>query len=285
MGKIALFLLKNMAYSIKNNLIFVSKEDFNIEHTLCCGQIFSFKKVDEHYVVYSLCHKAELYEENDIIKIVCDDVKYFENFFDLKTDYSKIKQDLNKYPIMKKPIEFGYGIRILKNNKFEALISFIISANNNIKRIQKIIEDLKCKYGEEREAFYAFPTRKELLKATEKDFLELGTGYRAKYLYKVLRQIDENLLEEWDLLDTPKLREKLISLAGVGPKVADCIMLFGYYRQDVFPVDTWIAQMYNEYFDEKEKNRIKIRQNLVKKFGNLSGYAQQYLFYYQRSGE
>lgn len=274
-----------MAYSVKNNTVFVSKEDFNIKHTLCCGQIFSYKKTENSYVVYSLCHKAELYEENDCIKIVCDDVKYFENFFDLKTDYSKIKQDLNKYPIMKKPIEFGYGIRILKNDKFEALISFIISANNNIKRIQKIIEELKCKYGEKREDFYAFPTRKELLNATEKDFLELSTGYRAKYLYKVLRQVDENTLEEWALLDTPNLREKLISLAGVGPKVADCIMLFGYYRQDVFPVDTWIAQMYNEYFDEKEKNRIKIRQNLVKKFGNLSGYAQQYLFYYQRSGE
>jgi N-glycosylase/DNA lyase len=132
--------------------------------------------------------------------------------------------------------------------------------------------------------YYSFPTREQLLSLTEEDFSKIGAGYRAKYLYNVLRQVDEKMLKEWDALDTASLRNKLISLSGVGPKVADCILLFGYYRQDVFPVDTWIEQMYNEYIDDKLHDRNKIRNDLVKMFGNLSGYAQQYLFYYQRSG-
>ena len=112
--------------------------------------------------------------------------------------------------------------------------------------------------------------------------------YRADYLYKVVRQIDDNTLNDWQKLDTKDLRNKLISLSGVGPKVADCVLLFGYGRQDVFPVDTWIEQMYVKFYCSNSQivpNREKIRENLVKEFGNLSGYAQQYLFYSMRSRE
>ena len=114
------------------------------------------------------------------------------------------------------------------------------------------------------------------------DFYGLGLGYRAPQLYKALRQIDENLILQWQALPTPQLRKNLISLSGVGPKVADCILLFGYGRKDVFPVDTWINKMYNTYYSPLN-NRQKIANNLINIFGNLSGYAQQYLFYYQRS--
>ena len=135
------------------------------------------------------------------------------------------------------------------------------------------------------QGYYAFPTKNQLMELSEKDFLDLGAGYRAKYLFNVVRQVDEKELESWDMLSTKELRSKLIGLSGVGPKVADCIMLFGYNRQDVFPVDTWIEQMYNEFIDPNEHNRNKIREKLIEMFGNLSGYAQQYLFYYQRSGK
>lgn len=272
-----------MIYKKFKDKIVVSKEDFNIEHILYCGQIFSFEKIDERmFLVFSGREKARVVEHYDNYEIITDNTEYFENFFDLKTDYSFIKRKLTSFDIMKKPIEFGYGIRILKNNLFEMVISFIISANNNIKRIQKIINLIKEACGEKEKLF---PTREKLMKLTEADFLKLGCGYRAKYLYKVLRQIDEKKLEEYKKLDTEQLRKKLIELAGVGPKVADCILLFGYARQDVFPVDTWIAQMYNKYFDKNEDNRIVIRNKLVEMFKDLSGYAQQYLFYYQRSGD
>lgn len=114
------------------------------------------------------------------------------------------------------------------------------------------------------------------------DLYAVGLGYRAPQLYKALRQVDEATLAEWQNLDSVSLRAKLISLSGIGPKVADCILLFGYGRGDVFPVDTWMNKMYNLYF-EPLSDRKKIAQNLVDMFGDLAGYAQQYLFYYQRS--
>ncbi|MBR1984687.1 MAG: 8-oxoguanine DNA glycosylase, partial [Clostridia bacterium] len=115
----------------------------------------------------------------------------------------------------------------------------------------------------------------------EKFFVEIGTGYRAKYLVKIINELKDIDFSDLKLMDTIKLKNKLISLSGVGPKVADCIMLFCLEKKDVFPVDTWIEKVYNDYF-EKENNRIRIREILIDKFGGLSGYAQQYLFYYKR---
>ena len=240
------------------------------------------------YIVFSADKKAKVTETSlgYIIKTNAPD--YFENYFDLKTDYGKIKETLSKFPILKKPIDFGKGIRILKQNLFETLISFIVSANNNIKRIQMILERLREKLGSKVGDFYAFPTREQLKGASVEFFKEIGAGYRADYLYKVVRQIEDNTLNDWQKLDTKDLRNKLISLSGVGPKVADCVLLFGYGRQDVFPVDTWIEKMYVKFYCSNSQivpNREKIRENLVKEFGNLSGYAQQYLFYSMRSRE
>jgi len=268
-----------MKYTIKNKeIIILGKEDFNVRHILDCGQIFAYND----NVVYSGNERAIINETDDGFVIKTTNSEYFENFFDLKTDYSKIKRELMQKDLLKEPIKYGYGIRILKNNLFETLISFIISANNNIKRIKLILSRLREKLGEKTGDYFAFPSYEKLLTVDENFFKEIGCGYRAPYLYKVLRQINPQILEEWKSLNTPELRAKLISLAGIGPKVADCILLFGYSKMDVFPVDTWIHQMYNKYYN-KEDNRIKIRNNLVNEFEMLSGYAQQYLFYYQRS--
>ena len=204
------------------------------------------------------------------------------DYFDLATDYNAIKDDLIKYDIMKKPIEFGGGIRILNQDLFETLISFVISANNNIKRIKMILNRIRQALGERTtDDVWSFPSYEKLKAQTEDFFAGCGAGYRAKYLVKVLSQITPQVLQKWKGLDSASLRNKLISLAGIGPKVADCILLFGYHRGDSFPIDTWMAQMYNQYFD-KTDNREFMRKDLVDKFGALSGYAQQYLFYYTR---
>lgn len=266
----------------KNFLKIFGKDDFNAEHILECGQIFSYKKIENGFLVLSADKKCEIVETDDGFLIKTTAPTYFENFFDLKTDYGGIKKKLEKFDIMKEPIKFGYGIRILKQNLFETLISFIVSANNNIKRIQMILNRMREKFGTKISDFYAFPTQTQLLSATEDDFTQMGAGYRAKYLFKVVRQVDEKILDDWKNLPTKELRNKLISLAGVGPKVADCVLLFGYGRGDVFPVDTWIAKMYNKYYVKLE-NREQIRQNLTEQFGELSGYAQQYLFYFMRA--
>lgn len=273
-----------MRYTIeKNKIEIVGKGDFNPEHILECGQVFSFKKNEEgEYEVLSADKKAVITETDEGFVIKTKDTAYFEEYFDLKTDYSSIKKRLGKYKILEKPIEYGYGIRILKQNLFETLISFIVSANNNIKRIKMILNRIREKYGKDMGVFHAFPTREELLGATVQDFEELGAGYRAKYIYGVVRQVDEKTLESWRGLQTSQLRANLISLMGVGPKVADCVLLFGYGKKDVFPVDTWIAQMYNKYYDNLQ-NREKIRANLLSEFGDFSGYAQQYLFFFMRA--
>ena len=273
-----------MKYQILSDEIRVySKDQFNIEHILECGQTFCFEKQDDFYVAFPQNKIAKIHDNGEFYSILTSDVDYFKNWFDLDNDYSKIKSKLSKFEIMKNPIEFGYGIRILNQDKFETIISFIISANNNIKRISLILNRLRRLLGEKiDENYYSFPSLDKMLTKDEHFYKEIGAGYRAKYLEKVCKQLSQVDLHEWGKLDTKSLRNKLISLAGVGPKVADCILLFGFGRQDVFPVDTWIHQMYNKYYDNCQ-NRNLIREDLVKEFGKMSGYAQQYLFYFQRS--
>lgn len=273
------------------NIEIFGKEDFSPSHILECGQIFSYKKLEDCWQVFSGDKMAKIYEKESGFVIETDDVQYFEKFFDLKTDYGALKKQLGKFEILAEPIKFGYGIRILKQNLFETLISFIVSANNNIKRIQMILGRMREKLGTNMGEYHAFPTREQLLMADEKFFTDIGAGYRDKYLFKVLRQVDEETLEKWRDLPTKELRSKLIALAGVGPKVADCVLLFGYGRTDVFPVDTWIEKMYHKFYDKfhlkdaKTLTREQIRKNLTEEFENLSGFAQQYLFFFMRSGE
>ena len=273
-----------MKYEITNEGIKIyDKTQFNIAHILECGQVFCFEKIGDKYISYPQNHYAEIEENKDFYLIKTKNTGFFVDYFDLKVNYSQIKDKLRLFEIMKKPIEFGGGIRILNQDVFEVLISFIISANNNIKRIQMILNRIREKLGEKiAENVYSFPSYEKLKMQDESFFASCGAGYRAKYLVKVLTQITPEVLEEWKNLDAYKLRNKLISLAGVGPKVADCVLLFAYHKGESFPVDTWIAQMYNQYFGKCD-NREFMRKNLVERFGSLSGYAQQYLFYYTRS--
>lgn len=275
-----------MKYKFGKDFIKVySKNEFNPQHILDCGQVFCCQKEGEIFFVFPEDKFAKIHEESDCYVIKTKDPQYFIKWFDLEENYEKLKQQLDKFEIMKKPLKFGYGIRILKQDLFETLISFIISANNNIKRISMILNNLRLNLGEKiDENIYTFPTYEKLKSCDEDFFKKMGAGYRATYLVKVLQQITPEKLEEYRFLPTKELRNKLIELSGVGPKVADCILLFGYNRNDVFPVDTWIAQMHNQYFTPIE-NREKMRENLVNIFGNLSGLAQQYLFYYQRFQE
>lgn len=272
-----------MKYKICDNKIIIADESqFCPQHIFECGQVFSYIKHNEdHYTVLSKDKIATLYKQDDCWVIESHSPEYFENYFDLTRDYTKIKNQLQDSSFLTNAIDYGYGIRILKQDLLETLVSFVISANNNIKRIQKSLFYIREKLGERLGEYYAFPTLEKLKSVSVDFFVGAGTGYRASQLVKLFNQLDENILAEKAYLSTQDLRNWLISLSGVGGKVADCILLFGYARTDVFPVDTWIEQMYNEFF-EKENNRVKIRDNLVAKYGGMSGFAQQYLFYYKR---
>lgn len=275
-----------MKYEIKNSKITIyGKEDFNATHILECGQIFRYKRhEDGSYILFSDNKCATIKETETGYEILTNDTQYFENFFDLKNDYALIKSSLqNQSDTMKLATNFGYGIRILNQPVFEMIISFIISANNNIKRIQSLVEKLSTKCGTDMGDFHAFPTPQQLAMLSIDDLKQMGMGFRAKYIFETTKKLQNINLEDFRNKNTKELLEYLSTLSGVGPKVADCIALFAYHKMDCFPVDTWVEKIYNSYFStEKETNRVKIRENLVSTFGNLSGYAQQYLFYYKR---
>lgn len=270
-----------MKYEIFENKIVLDKlEDFDIAQILECGQIFRFFKDDcGNYTVYFKDNYAFIYEDNDKIVIETNNVSDCIEFFDFSRDYSKIKKELSVHEVLVNPIENGKGIRILKGDAEEIIFSFIISANNNIKRIQKIIEKLS-EIGEDKGEYRAFPKAEAILNASDEFMASLHAGYRTAYLKKTAEILVNTDLKEKAKLSTPELKKWLLSLSGVGPKVASCILLFGFNRFDTFPVDTWIEKVYKNHFYCGEKSRVEIEKYFIELFGeNNAGIVQQYLFY------
>ena len=273
-----------MEYKVKDNKIELNKhEDFEISQILECGQIFRFRKLENGaYVVYFKDNYAKVFERDDKVIIeTCDTAKAIE-FFDLDKDYSKVKNELSKFDLLKEPIQYGHGIRILKGDPEEIIFSFIISANNNIKRIQKIIGKL-VEIGENKGEYNAFPKAHDIVNASDEFISSLHAGYRAPYLKKTAKMLLDVDLNEIAMLDTPELKKWLMTLSGVGPKVASCILLFGFNRFDTFPVDTWIEKVYRNHFFVGEKTRPEIEKYFINLFGKeYAGIVQQYLFYAER---
>ena len=225
--------------------------------------------------------------DGDLEEIVID-------YFDLNTNYSEIKKNLSTIDeYLKESIEFGDGIRILNQDLWECIISFIISANNNIPRIKKIIDRISSSYGKKvtfnNKVYYLFPTVEELSKASVEDLRGMGLGFRDKRVFNTTKIISENCalianLEKSN--DSGYIEEELLKLDGVGEKVAACIMLFSLKRYDVFPIDVWVRRVMNDLYihnDEEEKvSKKQIKKLAEEKFLELPGLAQQYLFYWKR---
>ena len=261
----------------------IEVDSFDVKQTLECGQIFRYKVQDFGYTVYSLNQKADIYCQNDTIKIFTKDKKYFMNYFDFSTNYDRIKSSLSVYPMLKSAINYGSGIRILRSDPLEMIIEFIISQNNNIPRIKNIIERICESFGENMGDYYAFPTLENLKNIPLEFFKEINCGYRDTYLYESIAMINESVdLDKINSLSTDDARRELMKLKGVGRKVADCILLFGYHKTDVFPTDTWVVQAYNKIYNTNCRDAIAISKHFVEKFKDLSGYAQQYLYYQMR---
>ena len=211
---------------------------------------------------------------------------FWYDYFDLGRDYGKIKKELigrDGSGVMEKAVAYGGGIRILRQDIFETLISFIVSQNNNIPRIRKCIEALCSRYGEYiGEAFgrewHAFPEPEVLAAASEEDLAALRLGYRAGYI----KAAAERYVSDRDCGCLPQTREDILSYRGVGPKVANCIMLFGLRDVGAFPVDTWVKHIMNDMYGFDENDMRGMERFARDKFGELAGYAQQYLFYYYR---
>lgn len=269
----------------ENKIVIDEPKDFDVIQTLNCGQIFRFVIDGNSAKVYSMDKYAHITWDVKRVVICTDNVEYFYNFFDLDRDYSQIKDKLRKDDFLKSAVDYGSGIRIINNDVYEIIISFIISANNNIKRIKNSIEYLCQHFGKHLGNYFAFPTLNELKKVTIQQFKQAGLGYRAEQMFDTVQKLTDKDIESLKSRNKEQQFKFLLSLKGVGEKVANCIMLFGLGVKDVFPVDTWINKVYNDLTNTNTTDRKKITQELIARYKDLSGYAQQYFFYYYRDNK
>ncbi len=282
-------------YEKENSVVIEGALDFDPKHIFECGQCFRWKAEDDgSYTGVAKGRVINVSREGNTVYLkntnLEDFNKIWKSYFDLETDYSKIKNELKSMDeYLEKATEFGWGIRILRQDPWEMLISFIISSNNRIPMIQKAISNLSREYGTYIGKFngvdyYDFPTPEQLSKGSIADIRACSTGFRDKYIKATTeRVISENEdVYNYENLGTENCRKKLMEFNGVGPKVCDCIALFGMQKYDTFPVDVWVKRVMQEFYVEDDMSLPKIRKYAIDKFEDLSGFAQQYLFYYAR---
>ena len=283
---------------VENGIILEGLEDFEPAHVFDCGQCFRWlRQEDGSYTGVAMGRVINVSKEGDSIHIDNTSLEDFENiwyeYFDLCRDYGALKKKLAKMDEnLKKAVEFGPGIRILKQDGWEMLISFIISSNNRIPMIQRAINNISERYGRKigtyrGKDYYAFPSPEELSRASIEDLRECKTGFRDKYIYYTTRAVlDENIdLKALVDIDHDSCHKELLKFKGVGAKVADCIALFGMRKYQSFPVDVWVKRVMQEFYGAEDMSLPKMRQFGMDLFGQDAGFAQQYLFYYVRELE
>lgn len=294
---------KNVKYE-DGKVILEGVKNFNIKQVVECGQCFRWEKVKElDYIGVAFGKVIEVFQEDDTVTILNTNEEDFKNiwfdYFDLDRDYSIVKEKLSDDEILSKSVEYGYGIRILNQDYFELLISFIISARNSIPSIMKTIKKISEKWGNPIEykgnMYYTFPTPEELKDASLEEIQETGASFRSKYIIDTIANVNKAInnpeeYKEFDLdyiasLDADECHKALQNFKGVGAKVADCIMLFSMAKTSAFPVDVWVKRAMMYFYNAEEGSLNKIRIFARNKFGSLAGFAQQYLFYYARENK
>lgn len=266
--------------SLKNGIILKQTENFDLDQTFDCGQCFRFEKINNVFEGISKNYSVKLIQNNDEITFFStnqDDFEnYWYNYFDLSTDYALIGEKLSLlHPILKEAYTNCSGIRILRQEPWETLCSFIISQNNNIPRIKKIISSLCCLYGEKTKDGFLFPKVENISSLNISKLEPIRSGFRAKYILDAAQkvasgEIDFNQIEKTDYLEAKNI---LMKIHGVGPKVADCVLLYGFHKLEAFPMDVWMKKIMNRFFKDKSPEF----------FGEFAGVAQQYLYHYTRS--
>ena len=274
--------------SINNEIVKVQIRDFLPRHTFDCGQCFRWElQEDGSYTGIANRQAVRISMVEDTVEIEgitqTDYEDFWKRYLDFDRDYSKIKKTVSINDTMIKSVEFGNGIRILRQDFFETLISFIISQRSSIPKIKSCVEKLCSLYGDEihfkGKVFYTFPTAQKIASLSEEEIRSLGVGYRAPYILKAAQAVvnGEINAEELEAMDTASARQKLLSLYGVGDKVCDCVLLFSLGKYDLFPADVWIKRVMEEEFRSKDAKKLGESQ-----FGLYSGFAQQYLFYWRK---
>ena len=264
---------------------------FNLKYTLECGQCFRWTREDEYYIGIIKDRVIKIRQQDNYLYIISNEEEKLEEsvkeYFELSKDYESIEKRISKVDeYVKKAVSNTSGLRHLKQDLFETIISYIISANNNIPRISKSVNEISKRYGKKiifnEKEYYLFPTPEELKDVTIEEYRECGIGFRDKYIFNTVKEINEGKfnLDEIKELSTELLRDRLLSLMGIGPKVADCILLFSCGRQEVFPVDVWVERVMKKlYFKEANVSKKEILKYSIENFGSDAGIIQQHLFY------
>ena len=279
--------------------------DFDLDQILDCGQCFRWKREDDTdkptwygVVDGSFARISTEKQKNDsdeftsiTIESYDKDESFWIKYLDLDRDYASIKNQLtNGDPVMTNAVREGEGIRILRQDVWETLISFIISQNSNIPRIRSCIESLCREFGKEigeykGEKMYSFPDLKTLASLKEDDLRVCRLGYRTKYIAEAARQIsrdDGAVLDVAASMSDKDALKYLLGLSGIGPKVASCIMLFSMGKLNIFPIDVWVKRVMNRLYAINENDISAMKNYAEQNFGRYGGIAQQYLFYYIR---
>ena len=290
--------VQKMKVSCENNIVTVDGvNDFTLSQILECGQCFHFDKLDEEvYEVVAFGRAVKMEQTDKVLRIYGSSMEDYEGiwklYLDMDNDYGLIKQSVIKADgALKTAVDEKSGIRILNQDFFETLISFIVSQNKSIPQIKQCVKNISHRFGDEvigynGEAFYVFPDVQRLHDATEEELRECKVGFRAPYIKNATEAVYSGAVtkEKLDELDIAQARELLMTVKGVGEKVANCVLLFGLGRREAFPVDVWMKRIMEQmYFDGKDTKKQDIEAFAVNKFGDLGGYAQQYLFDYART--
>ncbi len=290
--------VQKMKVSCENNIVTVDGvNDFTLSQILECGQCFHFDKLDEEvYEVVAFGRAVKMEQTDKVLRIYGSSMEDYEGiwklYLDMDNDYGLIKQSVIKADgALKTAVDEKSGIHILNQDFFETLISFIVSQNKSIPQIKQCVKNISHRFGDEvigynGETFYVFPDVQRLHDATEEELRECKVGFRAPYIKNATEAVYSGAVtkEKLDELDIAQARELLMTIKGVGEKVANCVLLFGLGRREAFPVDVWMKRIMEQmYFDGKDTKKQDIEAFAVNKFGDLGGYAQQYLFDYART--
>jgi len=286
-----------MKVNYKKNRVEVEgiSDDFEPEHIFECGQCFRWnKELDGSYTgvaknkILNIEKKGKTIFFNNTSKK--DFLEIWVDYFDLNRDYSAIKNHIRDEKL-DDIIEFGKGIRILNQDEWETLVSFIISANNRILMIKRVIDNLSQKYGDylgtyKGNKYYSFPTPEKLNLTTENEIRTMKTGFRAKYIKDAAEIVsnDKDWLYSLKGLTYDTALEEIKKIKGVGDKVGNCILLFSMNKYEAFPVDIWMKRIMGIIYGIKGKPE-DIRKKSEKIYGKYSGFVQQYLFYYASQGK
>ena len=256
-------------------------KNFDLSQTFDCGQCFRFDNLNGKWQGVAFGKRLTVYQKGSKIIFENVDINEFKSiwidYFDFTTDYEKISENfLNIEPVMDSVVKKCSGIRILRQEPWEALCSFIISQNNNIPRIKKIINSLCMYFGDDiGGGAYSFPTSQVLASLSEEDLMPIRAGFRAKYIIDAARKVSWGIIDFENLkkISNEEAKNTLMHINGVGPKVADCVLLYGMHRLSAFPLDVWMKRVMDKFFPDR-KPEI---------FGEYAGIAQQYLYHYSRN--